>query len=112
MYITASEFAKALRKMEMPGGKQLHFLQHHSEAVGRALTATMLGNSVKYKSYRAINLHYGKLAILIGNELGVASPGLDLLCEFIEPNLLTNREWILIMRSEFAEGLRRAKWIV
>ncbi len=112
MYVTALKFDKALRQLEMPGGKQRDFLQHHSEAKGRALTATMLGNSVKYKSYRAINLHYGKLAILIGNELGIPSPGLDLLCEFIEPNLLTNREWILIMRSKFAEGLRRAKWIV
>jgi hypothetical protein len=112
MYTTAQKFAKALRQIEKPAGKQLHFLQHHSEAAGRALTATMLGSSVEYKSYRAINLHYGKLAILIGNELGITDPGLGLLCEFIKPNVLTNREWILIMRSEFAEGLRRAKWIV
>ena len=71
----------------------------------------MLSESVGYKSYRAINLHYGKLARAIGAQLGLGDAGLDLLCEFFKPGEITNTEWVLVMREEFADGLRQAKWL-
>jgi hypothetical protein len=76
----------------------------------------MLRKEVGYRSYRAINLLYGKLAKQVGDKLVdeklvVPHKGLALLCEFFKPGEITNEHWVLVMRPEFAEGLKQAKWI-
>jgi hypothetical protein len=54
---------------------------------------------------------YGKLAKQIGAFIGKRKPHLSLLVEFVKPPTVTNRQWILVMRPEFAKGLKRAHWI-
>jgi hypothetical protein len=111
LVVSSKKFKGALQQIPMPGGKQRAFLRFHEESKARALTVTMLGDKVGYKSYHAVNLLYGKLAKQIGEELGISNRGLSLLCDFFKPGELTNEHWVLVMRPEFAEGLKQAKWI-
>ncbi len=110
--VSAEEFKVALEEVGKPGGRQMDFLQVHADAPGRAMNAEGLAKAVGYENWRAINLHYGNLALTLGNKLHRSGAGLNLLCEFAEPGTLTNKEWILIMRPEFKEGLQLAGWIV
>lgn len=109
--VSASGFALALNKVDKPGGRQLQFLRAHYKAPGRALTARRLAQEAGYKSYRGINLWYGRLAAKIGPMVGNSGAGMLLLVEFAPPKSLTNKEWILVMRPEFAQGLRLARWV-
>jgi hypothetical protein len=36
---------------------------------------------------------------------------LSLLVDFVRPNAVTNREWVMVMHPQFAEALKRAGWI-
>jgi hypothetical protein len=111
--VSASQFESALKKVRRPKGKQLDFLRAHYEAPGRAATATALAKEVGYKSYSAINLQYGILASQVGVYVGVPKPKVkvSLLVDLVRPPSVTNQEWILVMRPEFADGLKRAGWV-
>lgn len=109
--ITALEFADALRLIGPPGGKQLGFIRAHARAKSRAVTFSQLAIAAGYRNYRAINLHYGKLARKIGDALGQPNARITLLLESHQPNAVTNREWVLVMRPEFAEALEQAGWL-
>ncbi|MFN2977021.1 hypothetical protein [Terriglobus aquaticus] len=107
---TSQQFKEALEKVHQRTDSQMAFLQAHYSTKARALTATHLSKSADYKNYRPINLLYGKLAADLARELGTRG-GLSLLCDFFRPGTLTNREWILVMKPDFAEGLRLAGWV-
>jgi hypothetical protein len=94
----------------MLGGRKMKVLQAHYKTQGRALTATMLAKKVGYRGYRGINLCYGLLAASIEPWVGVRaqSPRLFLLLDF---NKDTNGHWVLKMRPQFAQGLKRARWV-
>jgi len=109
--VSAAQFTSAMNNLAKPGGKQIQFLRAHYKAPGKALTAKRLSQRVGYKSYRAINLLYGLLAAKMGRLVGQPNSGLPLLVEFAPPKSITNKEWILIMRPEFAAGLKRAGWV-
>jgi hypothetical protein len=89
----------------------MQFLRAHYKARGRALTAKRLAQKVGYKNYRAINRLYGLLAAKMGPLVGQPNSDIDLLVESAPPKSITNKEWILIMRPEFAAGLKRAGWV-
>jgi hypothetical protein len=109
--ISASRFASALTAIPRPGARELRFLQAHYNAPGRASTATVLADKVGYRGFGGINLVYGKLAKQIGEFIGRRKAHLSLLVEFVRPPTVTNKHWILVMRPEFAEGLRQARWL-
>jgi hypothetical protein len=109
--VSASRFASALNTLAKPSGRRLRFLRAHYRAPGRALTATRLAEKVGYKDYRGINLWYGRLAAKIGPLVGESGARLSLLVDFVKPRAVTNKEWVLVMRPEFAEGLKRAGWV-
>jgi hypothetical protein len=108
---TTKQFVSVLKRMSRPGGRQVQFLRAHYRASGRAMTATTLARAVGYKDYRGINLWYGRLADTIGAELGLKNPRLSLLVDFVRPRDVTNTEWILVMRPEFAAALKQAGWV-
>ena len=108
---TTAQLTEALGKVSKPGGRQLRFLSAHCRAPGRATTAAKLAVAAKYKSWRAINLRYGLLAEAIGRKLGKRGAGLGILLEFASPQSITNEQWVLVMRPEFANALRRSKWV-
>ena len=51
------------------------------------------------------------LAESIAKQLGVKSMGLDIILASAQPKSLTNKEWVLIMRPEFADALVQAGWV-
>lgn len=108
---SARSFAAALRRLPKPGPSRLRFLKAHYVAPGRALTMRRLAEAAGYKSYRGVNLWYGKLAHAVGNEMRRKSISLGLLVEFARPRTLTNTEWVLVMRPEFAKALKSAGWL-
>ena len=107
----AKELAVALKALPLPGGRKLHFLRAHCQAPGKALTAAKLAKAAKYKSWHAINLHYGLLAESVGQVIGRKGEGLSLLLEFAKPKSITNEQWVLVMRPEFVSALRMAGWV-
>lgn len=112
--VSTFQFASALNaldKVGRPGGKQLQFLQAHYWAPDGAATATALAKKVHYSSYGAINLRYGILAAKIGEYLGNPGADIRLLVDLVAPPSVTNKQWILVMRPEFADALKRAGWI-
>jgi hypothetical protein len=47
----------------------------------------------------------------IGQELGRPDARLSLLVDFIAPQGVTNREWVLVMKPRFAAALAKAGWV-
>jgi hypothetical protein len=52
----------------------LQMLQNHYAAPEKKLTPTQLADSVGYKHYSAVNLHYGKLGRVLCEELAYIPP--------------------------------------
>lgn len=96
---------------------QIAMLRAHYKAPGKALTATQLATAAKYKSYSAVNLHYGRVGWMMFGELPRVLP--------IDPD--SNRpiytfaiadgpseprprgeEWVWTMRPEVARALELA----
>jgi len=69
-----------------------------------------LAEQVGYRG-SGINLWYERLAKQIGAFVGERNPDISLLVELVRPPTVTNQEWILVMRPEFAVGLKKAGWI-
>jgi len=111
MTTSAAEFVKALHQLGKPTQDTCDFLRAHAIAEFRAATATQLANAARYDGWRGINLRYGILAKEIGDLVGRPNAGLALISSWIEPGKLTNSDYILIMREEFAEALTIAGWI-
>jgi hypothetical protein len=97
--------------MKLPSGRQLRFLTAHCRAPGGVLTAAKLAKVAGYKSYGGINLQYGLLAKRIGVAMGRSNVDITLLVAGVRPKSVTNREWLLAIRPEFASALKRAGWI-
>jgi hypothetical protein len=108
--ISASRFASALNAIQ-PGENERQFLRAHYHARGREATVTVLAKKVGYKGFGGINLIYGKLAARLGALLGRQyNPHLLLLVDLVKPPTVTNKQWIMVMKPEFAEGLRRSQF--
>ena len=110
------QFKMALSKLRRPGGSQLTFLKGHAEAKGRAANMRLLAKKARYKGWRGMNLQYGILAKKIGEAAGRSKAGITLLVELVPPKgksaeNISNSEWILVMREEFARALKAAGWI-
>lgn len=72
-----------------------------------------LAKAAGYANYGGVNLQYGILAKRIAGELGRRPPStaVFLLVEFIPPREASNREYILVMRPQFARALKSARWV-
>jgi hypothetical protein len=110
---TSHDFKRALKKLERPTAGQRKFLAAHYRAVGRAATMTALANAAGYSSYGGVNLQYGLLAASIAKALRLKPPRTrtELLAEFVWPESLSNREFILVMRPAFARALKDVGWV-
>jgi hypothetical protein len=86
-------------------------LQVHYAAPDRAATAAVLAERVGFKGSIAINVSYGTLAKQIGLLIGEECPNISLLFEVVASTTAKSGEWILVMRPEFTDGLKRAGWI-
>jgi hypothetical protein len=89
----------------------LELLRAHYAAPGRAATATALAELLGFKGSNGINVSYGTLAMQIGVLIGDERPNISLLFEVTRSTTGRSGEWTLVMRPEFADGLKRARWI-
>lgn len=106
-----AEFVRAMRLLKKPGGRQPDFLAAHCKAPAGVMTATKLAKAAGYKSFDGINLRYGLLAQKIGSAMGRRNVDITLLVEGVEPKAVTNRDWLLSIRPEFAAALKDVGWI-
>jgi len=110
-----------MRDMKKPSAPIVRMLKAHYNSPGRVSTMSLLAEAARYTSFSPANLHYGGLARRIGKHLAIAEPTLklptesdaylSLLGDFIPPGKLTNTQWLLVMKPEFAEALQHVRWI-
>jgi hypothetical protein len=74
---------------------------------------TQIAEAVGWKSYSSANSHYGRLAKLVGEQVGFRQRGCHLftLCTFIRP-AEKGDHWLIIMRKEVAGALKSLGWFV
>jgi hypothetical protein len=109
--ISAWHFARALGAIGRPDGRRLDILRAHYAAPGHAATATVLAEQVGYKNNKGIAVWYGQLARQITMLVGDESTNLSLLFEIVGSTTAKSGDRVLVMRPEFADGLKRAGWI-
>jgi hypothetical protein len=111
----STAFRRALERLggDLPRG-YLKLLQSHYSAREHTITATELARSVGYENHSAANLHYGKLAALLKEELKWStgkSVGLKLLVMFVDPGERDNTEILWVMRPQLAQALEALGWV-
>lgn len=106
---TATDYISAFRKIRRAPHHQM-MLQENYYAPNKTLTAATMAKALGYYKYTAANLHYGKLACLVGEELGwnpVPKFKLEILVDFEK----RDGEWHWIMKPEVAEAIERLGWV-
>jgi hypothetical protein len=79
---------------------------------GHQATMSQISEKMGWKSFSSANAHYGRLAQLVGKQLGFQIEGAysNVLCTFIEPQK-SGDHWLTIMRPQVAEALRQLGWV-
>ncbi|MBK6418071.1 MAG: hypothetical protein IPF79_02625 [Ignavibacteria bacterium] len=108
---TKQQFSQAISRISKPSESIIRLLRVHDGISGRVATASVLADKVGWQSYRAVNLHYGRLAKRIGSAMDIPEANLNLLVDFVRPEDITNKEWLLVMKPAFAEAIRTLHWI-
>lgn len=69
---------------------------------------TQLSKMVGYKNFNAANLHYGTLARIVGEAMGLSEPDsgcwLSIFVDFVAPQETESGYWELHLKSEIAEA--------
>ncbi len=106
------QFVDALRRIEhaIPTSYRLMLKAHH-DAADRTLSTRQLAKAAGYKSWRAVNLHYGKLGAMLRSELGWPGKGQAsyIFNKFEKSGPREN--WTWIMRPEMARALETLKLV-
>ena len=107
-------FVKVLSAIEKQLPKSyIELLREHYRASEHKITAPELAKKVGYKNYNAANLHYGKLAQMIMDQLRVTrTEGVNVgfLVDFIMPGEQGNKEIIWVLRPEVVSALKELNW--
>ena len=107
----AADYTRALRSMlPLLSPTYIRMLQFHYAQPEKTVTAAAMAEAMGFKSYGAANLHYGKLARLVGNRIGW-HPGkeeddkikLNVFATFRQ----SRGHWHWIMRKELAQAIKR-----
>ena len=82
-------------------------LRAHLDSTGRVMTMSNLAHAAGYSSFQPANAQYGLLGKRIAEALDLPIPEtrLSVLCDFIAPRKQSNKEWLIIMRPNFARAL-------
>ena len=91
----------------------IELLKAHYRAPKHKITASGLADAAGYRNYNAANLHYGKLARIIMDQLGIVpseNVNIGLLVDFVMPGDQGNEEIIWILRPEVASALEELNW--
>ena len=113
---TVADYVRALTKLK-PRLHKNHqrLLKHHFRSHKHTITATHLAKLLDYKSYRAVNLQYGRLGAKLGAALGSAykppkgAQASNSIASFIPPDA-HHPDWEWCMHEPLAQALRELKW--
>jgi hypothetical protein len=100
-----------LQAIGRPDERQLEILRAHYAASGRAATTTELAEQIGFKGSFGISASYGRLVKQIGMLIGEDCPTISLLFEVVGSTTAKSGDRVLVMRAEFADGLKLAGWI-
>lgn len=99
---TPADYVGALKRIE-PTDRQLEMLRVHLAAPDQTITARHLALALGFANWNAANLHYGKFAGKLCNELNVSpSTNLSVLVEFFKA---PDSEFELRLRPSVIEAL-------
>jgi len=86
---------------------QAHYHSPHHEA-----TMTQISEAMGWRRYSSGNAHYGKLAQLVAEQLGLPHDGcyLTTLCTFVRPEEQGDH-WLITLRPQVADALKELSWI-
>lgn len=100
--LTSTDYVGALKRMEPTEG-QLEMLRIHLAAPDQTITARHLARALGFANWNAANLHYGKFAGKLCNELNVSpTTNLSVLVEFFKS---PGSEYELRLRPSVIEAL-------
>ena len=100
---TPEIFEKALRSLDL-APHQIRLLQANYHALNHTITAKEMARSMGYAHFSAANLHYGKLAKLVGTKipnLEMSTALVSVLVNFERPE----KEWFWILRPALVRAL-------
>ena len=106
---TADRYVTAFSAISNLTDLHLQMLRIHYQAPERTVTAKGLAALVGESSYQVVNSQYGRLARLVGEQIGYTPQPQQLgtLVRFEQ----RNKEWHWLMRPEVAEALERLGWV-
>lgn len=87
-------------------------LRTHYRAFNHQATMSQIAEAMGWRSYSSANVHYGRLALLVGKQTGFHFHDcyLRTLCTFLEPEEFGDH-WLIIMRPQVAEALEQLEWV-
>lgn len=99
---SAKDYAKALCELKLTKNQRA-MLRIHYAAPGHTITARQLAVAMGYNSWRATNMHYGRLGRLVGEKLGLPpDTKLEAICAF---HKAPGKEWEFIQRPNLVSAL-------
>lgn len=100
---TSADYVGAFKRVE-PTESQLEMLRVHLATPDHTITARHLARALGFANWNAANLHYGKFAGKLCNELSVSPiTNLSVLVEFFKA---PDSEYVLRLRSSVIEALK------
>lgn len=109
---SVSDYVAAFKKIKSKITKnQRKMLINHYASHCHVTTSGNLAQSVGFENYRAANLQYGRLAVMLSDAMGFVWRGVSILVLFVPPNTATNTEWLLVMRENVAQALEELGWV-
>jgi len=85
---------------------RVHYQFYHHQA-----TMSQIAEAMGWKSFSSANVHYGRLAQLVGEEMGFEVDGAfsSALATFVAPEE-PGDHWLTIMRPQVAQALKQLGW--
>jgi hypothetical protein len=110
---SVSEYVEAFKKIRPDmTDKQYEMLINHCRIHCHITTAQELAESVHFRSYRGINLQYGKLGRMLAKAMDKDPyPGVLFLFTCVCPKGATNKDWLLVLRVNVVLALEKLKWV-
>jgi len=106
--LTANDYKQAFLALHPLGDHEIALLKAHFSAPDFTTTASELAAAVGYPNWSSANLHYGKLAGRVCEELGYDLPlKLHILVTDYRPE---GGHWHLVLRAQVVEALRELGW--
>ena len=109
--LSKDDYKEALLALHPMPEHHLALLGEHYRAANRTITASQLAEKVGYANYNAVNLHYGKLADQICDQVGQRpQQRLHILVTFYRPDDDPHEHWHLVLRPQVVEALDELAW--